>query len=58
MPLSDGSLVIPADLVRRWARQMSTQYEQLSDEEKDSDREAVLRYLPMLVAAIGPMNET
>lgn len=50
-PGADGSLVIPADLVERWSSQMSTPYENLSEEEKDSDREQVRRYLPTIVAA-------
>lgn len=41
----DGSLTIPAELVKRWARQMSTPYDSLSDKEKDSDREQATAYL-------------
>jgi hypothetical protein len=48
----DGSLTIPADLVRHWAKQMNTSYTQLSEEEKDSDREQVQRYLPIIAAAL------
>ena len=48
----DGSLTIPADLVRHWATQMNTPYTQLSEEEKDSDREQVHRYLPIIAAAL------
>ncbi|AYF30492.1 hypothetical protein CSH63_24195 [Micromonospora tulbaghiae] len=51
-PVSDGSLVIPAELVARWAEQMATPYAQLSEEEKDSDREQVGRYLPVIAAAL------
>ena len=40
-PREDGSLVIPSELVARWARQMTTHYEDLSEEEKESDREQV-----------------
>lgn len=58
VPASDGSLVIPADLVRHWARQMSTQYEQLSEQEKESDREQVRKYLPELTAAIAEPTQT
>lgn len=47
----DGSLAIPRDLVKQWERQMTTPYEQLSEEEKDSDRQQVQRYLPLLKAA-------
>ncbi len=34
----DGSVTIPADLARRWARQVCTKYEALSEKEKESDR--------------------
>lgn len=50
---SDGSLIIPAELVERWTRQMSTPYEQLSDDEKDSDREQVRRYLPLILRCLS-----
>ena len=51
VPGADGSLTIPADLVRRWTTQMNTPYAQLSEKEKDSDREQVQRYLPIIAAA-------
>lgn len=35
----DGSLTIPASLVERWERQIATDYKDLSEKEKDSDRE-------------------
>jgi hypothetical protein len=35
----DGSLTIPGMLVERWTRQTRTPYSQLSEKEKDSDRE-------------------
>jgi hypothetical protein len=44
----DGSLVLPADLVARWERQFNTSYADLTDEEKNSDREQVQKYLPIL----------
>ena len=34
----DGSVVIPSDLVKRWERQMNTDYFNLPENEKDSDR--------------------
>lgn len=46
----DGSLVIPAGTVARWELQITTPYEQLSEQEKDSDREQVARYWPLLEA--------
>jgi hypothetical protein len=47
-PLADGSLVIPAHLVSRWQKQIETPYQQLSEKEKQSDREQVERVLPIL----------
>ena len=51
-PGDDGSLTIPADLVARWTQQMSTPYSGLSETEKESDREQVRRYLPVIAAAL------
>ena len=34
----DGSLIIPANRVDRWERQISTPYSKLSEDEKESDR--------------------
>lgn len=48
----DGALKIPAHLARQWERQMSTPYAELSESEKASDREQVLRYLPIIAAAL------
>jgi hypothetical protein len=49
---ADGSLVLPPDLVARWERQMSTAYGDLKDDEKESDREQVRRYLPLIANAL------
>lgn len=49
---SDGSLVIPAELVQRWSRQIATKYVDLSEEEKKSDRDQVRRYLPAISDAL------
>lgn len=48
----DGSLLIPHDLVDKWERQISTPFDKLSDDEKDSDREQVAKYLPVIKAAL------
>ena len=49
----DGSLVLPAELVRRWERQMETAYADLGEAEKESDRDQVRRYLPAIVDALA-----
>lgn len=48
----DDSLTIPAELVARWTRQTNTPYEKLSEQEKESDREQVRRYLSTIVDAL------
>jgi hypothetical protein len=48
----DGSLVLPVDLVEHWDKQMNTKYENLSDREKESDREQVRKYLPLIASAL------
>jgi hypothetical protein len=48
---ADGSLLIPADLVQRWERQASTPYASLTEREKESDREQVRKYLPLIAQA-------
>jgi hypothetical protein len=49
----DGSLVIPADLVEKWERQIATAYSELSDKEKHSDREQVDKYLTFLLSFLS-----
>lgn len=49
----DGSLVIPADLVARWEHQIACPYSNLSESEKNSDRDQVRRYLPIILEALG-----
>lgn len=41
----DGSLTIPKEKVDRWERQIKTDYDNLSEQEKDSDRRQVLETL-------------
>lgn len=51
--LPDGSLLLPADLVRRWELQITTPYSELTEREKDSDRDQVKKYLPVVLKAFG-----
>lgn len=48
----DGSLLIPPDLVRQWERQLATPYAELSENERESDREQVRKYLPVIAEAL------
>lgn len=50
----DGSVTIPADLVKRWQRQVETPYADLSEREKESDRSEVRQIEPLILAAFGP----
>jgi hypothetical protein len=52
----DGSIVLPADLVARWERQIATRYDELSEEEKQSDREQVMKYLPLIFPTFAPQG--
>jgi hypothetical protein len=38
------------DILERWDRQIETPYSELSESEKESDREQVRRYLPIILA--------
>lgn len=48
----DGSLVIPAELAARWEAQIETPFVELTERERDSDREQVRRYLPVIIDAV------
>lgn len=49
---ADGSLLIPAELVERWERQIETPYKSLTEDEKESDRDQVRDYLPVIKKAL------
>lgn len=53
----DGSLVLTPDLVKKWDRQIATDYAELSEPEKESDREQVRQYLPLIAAAFAGPSE-
>ena len=44
----DGTCTIPADKVARWVRQMNTPYSELTEDEKDSDREQADKILSVI----------
>lgn len=46
--MSNGSLVIPASLVKHWQRQIDTPYAELTEREKQSDRQEVAHILPII----------
>jgi hypothetical protein len=50
---ADGSLLIPRDLVARWEKQIGTEYSSLTEQEKESDRDQVSKYLPVIVEALS-----
>ena len=47
-PLGNGAMVIPANLVKRWTRQMDTPYAELPENEKPSDRKEADRMLAIV----------
>lgn len=48
-----GSLIIPRELVAQWERQIATAYDDLTEAEKESDRDQVRRYLPTVLETLG-----
>lgn len=44
----DGRFTIPADLVERWSRQLETNYKDLPENEKESDRVEARKVLKVL----------
>ena len=47
-PNADGSVTLPTRLVERWRRQMETAYADLTEAEKESDRQEVAHILPAI----------
>ena len=54
---SDGSLLLSPDLVARWEKQINTKYADLDDREKESDREQVRKYLPLIASALAERDD-
>lgn len=50
--LDCGDLILLANDVARWERQIATPYAELSGPEKQSDRDQVARYWPLIVAFV------
>lgn len=46
--MSDGGILLLPPVVERWERQIATPYADLSEREKESDREQVQRYWPLI----------
>ena len=44
----DGSVTIPKPFVDRWTRQMNTEYKDLSENEKESDRREIYEFISIL----------
>lgn len=52
-----GNLIIPRELRNRWERQINLIYEELSEQEKESDREQVRMYLPIFIKILKERDE-
>ena len=48
----DGIWQIGEEFIKRWERQINTPYAELSEEEKESDREQVRMYWDLITPAI------
>ena len=49
IPTENGdALIISAESVKQWERQIETDYINLTDKEKDSDRDQVMRYWKLI----------
>lgn len=48
---------IPVNLKENWERQIATPYDQLSEEEKQSDRDQVMRYWPIIIEFLSSYRQ-
>ena len=46
--IKTGNLIIPNELVNRWFSQMHTPYSELTQKEKESDREQVRKFIDLM----------
>lgn len=56
VPDGQGNLTIPAELVARWTTQMSTPYADLSEAEKNSDREQARATLEVIAGELRDLR--
>lgn len=49
----DGSLTLSPVLVAHWERLIATPYNQLTEQERESDREQVRRYIGVIAKSFG-----
>lgn len=54
---NDGSILLTKELVDRWERQIATSYDNLTEREKESDREQVRKYLPLILSTLRQLNK-
>jgi hypothetical protein len=54
---TEAFYVLKADLYERWERQIDTEYVELSEAEKESDREQVRAYTDLLTATLTAVAE-
>jgi hypothetical protein len=55
--LADGSLQLSGDLIARWEKQIATPFAELTQEEKDSDRDQVRVAIPIIASLLGGENQ-
>lgn len=51
--LADGSLQLPANLVARWEKQIATPFAELTQEERDSDRDQVMLSISVIASLLA-----
>lgn len=54
----DGSFTIFTDFAERWGRQIATPYSDLSEQEKQSDRDEVAHILPIIEEYVNHLVRT